>query len=322
MRTLFFGTDDGRPPGFAYQCVEAFRSLGHEAKALNFRKYKLHKTAFTNRLLNRWLFNAAEKYNPDLLLINKGSNILPGFVERMSKKGIKTVNWTLDEPFGKVNRYNLIPNIKEYEYFFVFDPYYVEELRTMNSNSYYLPCAADPLDVHREMIPLAERKYEHDLSFIGSHDGKRETILKEFSSYDIKIAGYRWNKTGDTLKDKIDSKVYVGHEMCSEFNKCRININIHAPHSIQGVNIRTFEIPACNSFQLCDYFKEIPNLFANGKEIVCYNDTKELKELADYYMDKGNEEERNRITKAGHERVLKEHTVKHRIQKILEYVKK
>jgi spore maturation protein CgeB len=39
-------------------------------------------------------------------------------------------------------------------------------------------------------------------------------------------------------------------------------------------------------------------------------------------MDKGNEEERNRITKAGHERVLKEHTVKHRIQKILEYVKK
>ena len=109
--------------------------------------------------------------------------------------------------------------------------------------------------------------------------------------------------------------------MCAEFNKSRININIHAPHSIQGVNIRTFEIPACNSFQLCDNFSEMPSLFREGKEIVCYNDTKELKELVDHFLCKDNVEERDRITKAGHKRVLAEHTVKHRIQKILEYVK-
>ena len=322
MRILIVGTDDGKFPGFTYQCKEAFKELGHEAKIFSFRKFKLHRTKFTNYLLNRWLFHIAENYNPDILLVNKGANILSGIIEKLSNKGIKTVNWTLDDPFGKIDRENKINNIAEYDYFFVFDPYYLKELKEINSNSYYLPCAADPRNVHKEIIPLEKRKYQYDVSFIGSHEPHREELLNKLVNYNLRISGYRWKKITSSLRGKVDEKIYLGYEMCKELNLSKINLNIHALHSIDGVNLRTFEIPATNSFMLCDYFKEIPKLFRIGKEIVCYHNVEELKELIDYYLDEDNKEERDKITKKGHERVLKEHTIKQRMEKILDIVKR
>ncbi|MBN2251902.1 MAG: glycosyltransferase [Candidatus Altiarchaeota archaeon] len=320
MRVLLLGVDNGRFPSFAYQCREAVKSLGHEEKYLNSRGCMMHKTAPTNSILNKWLFQRIERYDPDLLLVNKGTNIRPGFIGKLSDKGIKTVNWTLDEPFGRINAFNRIDNIGEYDHFFVFDPYYLDELKEINPSSHYLPCAADPMNVHKEVIPLKKRGYSRDISFIGSHDVKRERILSELAGYDLMVSGYRWDKVSGGLKSRIDPRIYRGQEMCREFNRSRINVNIHAEHSVEGVNIRAFEIPAVNSFQVCDYFKEIPKLFDPGREIVCYRDVGELKELADYYLDEGNVEERDRITVAGHERVLKEHTIRHRIEKILKVV--
>jgi spore maturation protein CgeB len=321
MRILLLGVDDGKFPGFSYQCMEAIRKLGHEGKYLSFRKYKFHKNSLTNRILNKWLYSSAARYNPDLLLVNKGTNILPGYIEKLSKKGIKTANWTLDEPFGAVNSFNRIGNIAEYDYFFVFDPYYVPKLKEINPNSYYLPCAADPEDTNKEVIPVSDRTYPYDVAFVGSHDKKREDLLKDYAAYNIKVAGFRWGGITGELKGKVDPQIYAGPGMCRIFNQSKVNINIHAPHSIEGVNIRTFEIPACNSFQLCDYYSEIPKLFEMGKEIVCYRDKKELKELVDYYIDDTNKEERKRIGAAGCVRVKKEHTVRHRIEEIVRIVK-
>lgn len=319
MKVLIFGINDGNFPSFSYQCKEAFRELGHEVRVISFRNFKLHKTKFTNYFLNKWLFYVAENYNPDLLLVNKGVNILPKIIEKLSNGGIKTVNWTLDDPFGKINKENKIQNIQEYDFFFVFDPYYLKELKEINSNSYYLPCAADPKNVHKEIIPLEKRNYQYGVSFIGSHEPHREKLLKQLSNYNLRISGYRWKKIKSSLRKRVDKKIYLGYEMCKQMNLSKINLNIHALHSFEGVNLRTFEVPATKSFILCDYFKEIPNLFRIGKEIVCYHNVKELKELIDYYKD--NEEERNKIIKKGYERVLKEHTIKHRMEKIIEIVK-
>ncbi|MEM2956641.1 MAG: glycosyltransferase [Candidatus Pacearchaeota archaeon] len=316
MRVLIFGAEEGKFPSFSYQCKKAFEELGHEVKVLSYRKFKFHKIKFTNFLLNKYLLHFAENYNPDLLFVNKGANILPGIIEKLSKRGIKTANWTLDDPFGNFNKENRINNIQEYDYFFVFDPYYLPELRDINPNSYYLPCCASK-HVHTEIIPLNEREYKYDVSFIGSHEKKREKLFSELIDYNLRISGYRWEKIKSKLKEKIDKKIYIGYEMCKELNLSKINLNVHSAHSYRGANLRTFEIPATNSFMLSDYIEEIKNLFRIGKEVICYHNVSELKELIDYYLNKENEEERNKITKAGHERVLKEHTMKHRIERIV-----
>lgn len=92
-------------------------------------------------------------------------------------------------------------------------------------------------------------------------------------------------------------------------------LNIHHYQSKEGVNPRTFEILGAGGFQLIDYKKILEELFDIDKELVCYRGIEELVEKIIYYLDR--DEERNIIAKAGHQRVLKEHTIRHRVERIL-----
>ncbi|MCM2325661.1 MAG: glycosyltransferase, partial [Candidatus Woesearchaeota archaeon] len=129
------------------------------------------------------------------------------------------------------------------------------------------------------------------------------------------VWGYHW-KGYDKYHGLIhgNKSLKEMHRMCHIFNESKINLNIHYTHSRQSVNLRTFEIPSTRSFQLCDDFSEMKNLFSK-KELVTYQDEKDLLELIDYYRD--NIEERSRFADAGHRRVMKDHTFKNRMQDIL-----
>jgi spore maturation protein CgeB len=72
------------------------------------------------------------------------------------------------------------------------------------------------------------------------------------------------------------------------------------------------------SFQLADYRKELPNLLKPKREVVLFKSIEEAKELTDYYLD--NPDERDKISIAGYKRVIKEHTIGHRIKEILKKI--
>ena len=95
--------------------------------------------------------------------------------------------------------------------------------------------------------------------------------------------------------------------------------NLHHTE-VNSVNKRTFEVAACGGFQITNLKPCTKDLFELNKEVVCYTTFGELKEKLDYYIDDRNETERKNIIAAGRERVLKEHTYAHRINKILEIV--
>ncbi len=318
-KVLLIISKDPERPSFEYQCKKAFQKLGFKVDYFNYRMFQFHRFEITNKLLNKILYQKALNSNPDLIFTIKGETIEKGIIEKLSSKGIKTANWTLDEPFGIYSRFTKIGNIPEYDYFFIFDPYYIEKLKQKGAQEvHYIPCAADP-EIHKEMIPIEKREHVTDVGFLGSFQPKREKILKNLTDYNLKIGGYNWRKAKDKkLKKRIQNRVYTGSMMNKYFNLSKININIHHPHSKESVNLRTFEIPATNSFMLCDYFKEIPNLFKLNKEIVCYHNIKELRELINYYLE--NEDERIKIAKAGQKRVLKEHKVIDRIKQMLKII--
>jgi spore maturation protein CgeB len=323
MKKVFLVTStDEKYPTFAYQCKIVFKSLGFDQKTFNFRKFYFNRNVFTNNLLNKKLLSEALKHNPDFVLVDKGNSLLPGIIKKISDEGIKTVNWNMDEPFGEYNKADKINNIPEYDSFFTFEPYYLPQLKKLNANSFYLPCYADTT-IHSEIIPVKDRKYVCDVSFIGSHRSSRQKIMESLAGHKMKIWGYRWpniNKDSPVYKS-VEKRILVGSEMAKYFNLSKININVHFDYSKTAPNLRTFEIPITNSFELCDYFSEIPKMMKTNKEIVFYHDIKELKELIDYYLRKENEQERLAIARAGQKRVLKEHTLKHRLKNMLKTAK-
>ncbi len=316
MKIFFLGGNTCKYPFWPFQCKKAFESLGHEIKFFNYRYQHLNKNHITNKILHKIMYREIINYHPDLLFVTKGETLLPGFIKKIRDKGIKTANWVIDDPTGKHYLQNKVRNINEYGAFFVFDPAYVKELKKLNPNTHYLPCFADPDNVHKEVISFKERDYRYDVSFVGSHQPEREKFLKKLTDYNLHIWGFRWNKVKDKiLRKHIHKEIPRGKDMCKIFNNTKINLNMHAKHSIQGLNLRTFEVPATKSFLITDYYSELDNLFNVGKEAVFYKDISDLKKKIDYYVN--HKKEREKIALAGYKRVVKEHSIKKRIEKLL-----
>jgi spore maturation protein CgeB len=103
-------------------------------------------------------------------------------------------------------------------------------------------------------------------------------------------------------------------ELPSFYNACTVNFNATSIQMGKAVNQRVFDVPACGAFLLTDHQASIEGLFEVGKEVVTYKDRGEIADLARFYL--RNDAARRTITGKGKERVLAEHTYRHRIETI------
>ena len=126
-------------------------------------------------------------------------------------------------------------------------------------------------------------------------------------------------------KEKELSKFYKGFKSRSEipaiYAKSKIVINMHGMHVYKDMtggsgNLSLFEIPASGGFQIADLCN--PEWFKIGEEIVLYDDIIDLKNKISHYLE--NEEDRERIAKAGRRRALEDHTYEERFKKIFKYL--
>ena len=74
------------------------------------------------------------------------------------------------------------------------------------------------------------------------------------------------------------------------------------------INLRNFEVPMSGGIEICRYNQELSEYFVEGKEIVFYRDDEELKDKANYYLNKASESEILKIKKAARNKAEKEHT--------------
>jgi len=103
------------------------------------------------------------------------------------------------------------------------------------------------------------------------------------------------------------------------YNACKVNLNATSLQMPEAVNQRVFDVPACGSFLLTDHQEAIEELFEVGKEVVTYRDRDEIPEMVRFYLN--NPGARRTVAMKGRERVLREHTYKHRIGKIIEVMR-
>jgi glycosyltransferase involved in cell wall biosynthesis len=119
--------------------------------------------------------------------------------------------------------------------------------------------------------------------------------------------------------DKYDIKkdiFVIGDDMVDVINSYKIHLNCNISNDI---NYRTFETTGCGTFLLTNYTPGLEKLFDIGKEIVVYNDLNDLDNKVEYYLE--NEEEREKIAKAGYERSKKDHTYFERTKNLIDIIK-
>ena len=89
----------------------------------------------------------------------------------------------------------------------------------------------------------------------------------------------------------------------------------HYQNDIFSVSSKIHQVAACGGFQLVDYKSDLPSLYEIGSEVIVFHSRKELRGLAEYYLQ--HPDERAQIAARAHQRALAQHTYAHRFDQIL-----
>ncbi|MBI2045176.1 glycosyltransferase [Candidatus Pacearchaeota archaeon] len=147
-------------------------------------------------------------------------------------------------------------------------------------------------------------KKEYDVTFIGGPNKSRVELMRLLvkNKINLKIWGHGWTEYGDLRKN------YMGPASAENYvkiiNKSKISLgfsrNGEGELHIKG---RIFEVAACKSFNLVDYFLEYLKIFKEGKEMVMFKDSGDLLEKIAYYLK--HEKEREMVAENAYKKVIR-----------------
>jgi hypothetical protein len=241
---------------------------------------------------------------------------LPGVMQQLKGK-VPIVTYHLDLWKG-INREKDLqdPYYKLLDWFFCTDKLMAEWLNENTEvKGYYLPAG-----VFHEEAYLTNSPKVNDVIFVGSKGYHEEWNYRpQLIEWLVGQYSDRFSHYGNDGKG-----VVRGHELNKLYAETKISIgdtlciNFDYPYYFSD---RLFESVGRGAFTIFPYIKGLENNFILGEEIVTYTygDFEELKRLIDYYL--SNDEAREKIRRAGNERVKRDHLYTNRWQKILEVIR-
>jgi spore maturation protein CgeB len=326
----------------AQHCVGALRNMGHEVATVDcdafsegfFSLKDVTRSANNSEILSRNFMNfmgdiaaaKAAEFRPDLVLALAQAPLTPEAIQKLRALKVPVVFWFVED-FRTLPYWSEVAS--SYDHIFTLqDGEFHDLLRSKGvQNCHYLPQACFT-DVHKPINMMDEEMslYKADISFMGAAYHNRVQSFPRLMDLDFKIWGTDWNletPLGRLVKNK--NKRLSSQEVVRIYNAAKINLNLHSSTYHYGINSegdfvnpRTFEIAACQGFQLVDNRKDLGRMFKVGEEIIAFDTLDQMREQIDYYL--SNLEERKAITSKTYQRVLKEHTMEHRMQELLLHV--
>ncbi len=229
-------------------------------------------------------------FNPEFFLwVETGLEPPPAGIETLN---IPKAAYFIDTHMNLENHLRMAPL---FDVVFLAQREYIKDFKKHGiRHVYWLPLACDPEIHSRCDVPKS-----FDIGFAGSitknpaHE-RRKFLLESLSSeFDVNIR-----------------RVFLT-EMAGHFSAGKIVFNNAIKNDL---NMRVFEALCSGSILLTDDAEGMTDLFRDGRELVIYND-ENIVERARYYL--RHDGEREKIAKAGREKVLAAHTYGHRVEQII-----
>jgi spore maturation protein CgeB len=193
----------------------------------------------------------------------------------------------------------------------------------------------NPLLDIQDVIEVAGSSFGHPLRFkdtlseeilmmcmegVASSIIRKET-LEEVADLGLSVYGDGgWRGMLGSTKAKVFGPIpYSRDGIAKLFIASKINLNISRVQFKTAINQRPFDVACAGGFILTDYRRDIGELFELGKEMVCYRDKEELRELSIYFLK--HPEERREIAMKAKKRVLEEHTFERRIKEMVNLIR-
>ncbi len=146
---------------------------------------------------------------------------------------------------------------------------------------------------------------------------ERSRILKDLSK-NFPTTIYTGSDTSHLPMIHNGGYIHYYNHMPSIFHNSKINLNITLRSITSGIPLRVLDVLGSGGFLLTNYQPEIADFFENGKELVMFENTLQLRELCKYYLE--HEEERKEIAENGFHKVREEFSYQMALWKMMKEV--
>jgi spore maturation protein CgeB len=179
------------------------------------------------------------------------------------------------------------------------------------------------LKEHLPYIGISEEEaFDILISFAAFPLYRKEILERVISSFRLHLYGDEKWRCWDSivLNRKVRFKGWINNRIGLPilYNASQINLNITS-NTLTALPMRVFDIMACGGFLLTDYRADLEELFEVGREVVYYQDGRDLCKKIEYYL--AHPKERETIARCGQEKVLREHIYKRRIEKLISVIR-
>jgi spore maturation protein CgeB len=324
---------------------QALSELGHHVTSFVFSKFLKGRIGhYTSAIpipgpallkINSHLLNKAKVDQPDVILVWRGTHVLPIIIKKLNRAGFHTVSYNNDDPFGPIVHGN-VPwhhhflwywyrrSLKYYQQNFFYREVNVKEARQYGVykgrvlKPYFIPEKDKPF----ELSEYDKERFSCDVVFIGHYepDGREKYIsaLVNGGLHVRLFGGHYWTKEvlGDLSSYFDDVYPVYGEDYTKALCSAKICLSFLSKLNRDTYTRRCFEIPACGCLLLCERTDDLKEMFVEGEEAVFFSSKEELVEKALWLVN--HEDEIKRIAVAGKNRVWKDgHDVKSRAAEFL-----
>lgn len=292
----------GMSPEYA-AFVPALKRLGHDVH--HFESWDRRNYPDLGAL-NEALLNEVERIRPDVMLtVQMHYELWLETLEAIRARGdVATISWTTDDSwkYREVSRFiGHAYHAMTTTYSYVVPRYHVDGI----FNVLLTQWAASSEWLAE---PLAARDCRYPLTFIGTANRDRREFVARLCSGGIEVAcfGYGW-PAGPLSSDEIPQIM----------RESIISINFATSKGENQIKARTFEVPGAGGFLLTGPAQGLERFFTPGVEIAVYQSFKDLVDKIHFYL--SHPDERDRLARAGHSRVLQEHTYERRLAEVIDF---
>lgn len=305
---------------------EAFKVLGCNVDVLYWRSYFESKNLFKSfflRFQNKYLIGkAVKKINieliklaiekkPKLIFIYRGTHIYGKTIKRIKSElsDVVVFGYNNDDPFSRGNQFwvfrHFLRSIDSYDLIFSYRQHNVVDYISYGAKKvevlmpWYLPKYSSEMNI-------TNSNCKYDVIFVGHYEGdQRIKFLEKISesNHISAIYGPDWDKCPKYKWLQKYNPIYTLHglDYYKVLRTTKVALCFLSALNRDVYTRRCFEIPALGVFLLCQYSKDLAEIFRDGIDMVFFHNPDDMMEKLDFYL--AHEELRNKIALSGMSRV-------------------
>jgi spore maturation protein CgeB len=307
----FFGTSDA----YSHYLGE----LGHEAHELVVNCAPMQQAWAKEHGIASERMNApkdslvlaqAEDFRPDVVYVQDLNALSPSLLRALGGQSRLLVGQIASKTPSRAR-------LEVFQLLITAAPHFVELFRRQGIETEFIRLGFDP----RVLARLNYDGPRSGAAFVGAIGRSRtwrSNVLLERAAERVPIDFWGYKVGVLPLRDAVMRR-YRGEAwgltMYEVLARSKIALNRHGDVAgDHAINMRLYEATGVGTLLVTDAKGDLSDIFTAGEEVITYRSEDELAAKIEYYLD--NEDERARISRAGQERTLREHTYANRMREL------